>query len=389
MEKRNVPLSPSDTIVCVTGIAGFVSSHVTKLLLSEGFQVRGTVRSLKNKSRFSHLYDIEKEYPNSKLSFYEADLSQENAFDEVVKGCHYVLHIASPIAFLTKDPMRDVIQPAIDGTLNVLASCSKSGTVKKVVLTSSIWAVTSWCEDRGKNYQFTEKDWNTFASVKYNSYAFSKKAAEEAAWNYVKTKKDFELTTIIPGAILGPVLGKDPSLPAPLQLIKSIMTGQLITIPNLPLYLVDVRDVAKAHILAMKNPISSGKRYICKPSEDFWISHVAKILKKEYPNYPIISTPLPNFFFNLIPTFLARLNEPILYGKQNTGLWFNFDNSKIKRELGLEFFDIEQSVKDCAKSLIENGYVPKKMLFGSINIRLMGIIIVFITIILLVKVLFF
>jgi anthocyanidin reductase len=140
-------------------------------------------------------------------------------------GCDYVLHIASPVAFLTSDPMKQVVQPAIDGmfciiymwnwsyegTLNVLRSCSKSGTVKKVVLTSSIWAVTSWSEDRGKNYVFTEKDWNDYAVVKYSKfpvvwgynfidpYAFSKKAAEQAAWAYVKEHPDFALTTIIPG----------------------------------------------------------------------------------------------------------------------------------------------------------------------------------------------
>ena len=162
---------------------GTYENKILKYWWSVGYEVHGTVRSLKNKQRLQHLYDSEKEFPQGKLILFEADLGKKGSFDSaiegnhyglislnLIQGCTYVIHTAAPVEVVYTDPIKNLVEPAIEGTKNVLDSCGKSKSVKRIVMTSSVWAVTSWCEDRGKNYQFTEKDFNDWAQIEYGKF---------------------------------------------------------------------------------------------------------------------------------------------------------------------------------------------------------------------------
>ena len=127
-------------IILVTGGTGYIGSLVTKMLLEKGYTVRLTVRDKTKKNKYQHLIDIEND-TDGKLEFWEANLLAKGAFDKPVEGCTAIIHLASPFTSRFKDAQRELIEPALEGTRNVLNAANKSTTVKKVILTSSIAAV--------------------------------------------------------------------------------------------------------------------------------------------------------------------------------------------------------------------------------------------------------
>jgi len=222
--------------VCVTGATGFVASHIIKQLLQKGYNVRGTVRSLKQKDKNQFLLDME---PKGLLELVEANLLEAHSFDNAVDGCEFVIHTASPYALDVKDPQKELVDPAVKGTLNVLESCQRSSTVKKVVLTSSVAAIT---DEPMKGHVYTEADWNRTSSLTRNPYYYSKVLAEEAAWNFVKQSGvRFKLVVINPFVVLGPELNSF-SVNASNAIIQSLLSGKYPGIMKLCWGFVDVRD---------------------------------------------------------------------------------------------------------------------------------------------------
>lgn len=219
-------------VVLVTGASGFIAGSVVRLLQDRGYTVRGTVRSLRDQSRVGHLKEL---FPD--LQLYEADLLTEGTFDEAAKGADYVMHTASPFQLTVSDPQRDLIDPALQGTLNVLRAAARSGTVKRVVVTSSCAAVASqavppddkvlldsslacWLVFEGwtqpadvdgtcAQQVWTEEDWNTDSTLENAPYRLSKSLAEKAAWDFVNEgegKGKFDLAVVNPSFVLGPPL---------------------------------------------------------------------------------------------------------------------------------------------------------------------------------------
>jgi len=183
----------ADKPVCVTGASGFVAAHVTRELLERGYRVRGTVRSLSTPGKYGFLTSL----PGAadRLELVSAELLAEGSYDSAVAGCELVIHTASPYVMNVKDPQRDLIDPAVNGTLNVLGSAKAAG-VRRVVLTSSMAAISDEPVD-GK--VFTEDDWNEQSSLERNPYYFSKTVAERAAWKFVEDEHPgFDLIAINP-----------------------------------------------------------------------------------------------------------------------------------------------------------------------------------------------
>jgi len=272
--------------VCVTGAAGFIATHLIKQLLDAGYKVRGTVRKV-DKEKYKFLYDLDKDGGN--LELVAANLIDEGSFDDAVAGCEYVMHVASPYIMNAKDPQKELVDPAVKGTLTVLESCTKSKTVKRVILTSSVAAVT---DSPVNDHVYTEKDWNTQSSLTRLPYYYSKKLAEEAGWEYVKKHSDdkegkFELVVINPFVVIGPemvVPAKEEELNTSNKIIADIFNGIFPGILSLAWGMVDVRDVARAHVLAMENPDAEG-RYLCCacvwPMKDV-VTHLAKKYNHDY-----------------------------------------------------------------------------------------------------------
>ena len=150
--------------VCVTGASGFVGSQIVVDLLERGYQVCATVRDPSNTEKYGFLLDL----PGARegLTLHRGQLLEEGCFDEAMEGSDFCIHTASPYVLDAEEPQRDLVDPAVQGTENVLRSATKAG-VQRVVLTSSMAAVT---DEPESDKVLTEEDWNEKSSLERNPY---------------------------------------------------------------------------------------------------------------------------------------------------------------------------------------------------------------------------
>jgi len=341
--------------VCVTGSTGFIAGHVVEELMSHGYNVHATARNIaEDNPKLNHLRALADKYPDAKLTFFQCDLTEEGSFDKAIEGCQGVLHVASPVIIgLVTDPQKELIDPAVNGTLNVLHSCEKHPEVEKIVLTSSV--VTC---NNGPNYErkWTEKDQNKKCSLTYSPYSLSKCLAEKAAhdWNKSLGNK-YKIATIHPSVVLGPQ--QNTSITSSNQVIYLLLSGTYPLCPKLFNPTVDVRDVARAHRVALEDPDSEG-RYIVSNGE-CWMTEARDMLKDKYSDYPIPSYNFPTLVFKLMGLFVPAIDQYLL--DNHTTKWKGFDGSKITKELDFDYkYTLEQTVMDAAQSMVELGIVQKK-----------------------------
>lgn len=329
--------------VLLTGVTGFLGSHTTIQLLNKGYHVKGTLR---NKERAESIKKIIAKHTTSSdnLTFYEIDLSDsEKKWTDAMKEIDFVVHIASPFPTTLPKNEDDIIVPAKNGTLNVLKSATKA-KVKRVVLTSSSGAVVYGERKKGT---FSEKDWTNIKNLNDTTpYFRSKTIAEKSAWDFIRaTPNAPELVTILPGAMLGPILDKN-DYGTSANLVKKIMDGSMPAMPKIGFEMADVRAVADAHIKALENPNASGNRYLCTNGY-LEFKDIADILREEFPKNKIPSKTLPNFMVKLFSIF-DKETKPIL---NDLGAKRTIDNSKIIKELNWNPISLQESVKDTAHSL--------------------------------------
>lgn len=268
-----------NTTVLVTGATGFVGVHTILQLLQKGYQVKTTLRSLYKKETVINALKKGGISDFENLHFFEANLTEDNGWDEAVKDCDYVLHIASPFPAQEPKDENELIIPARDGALRVLKA-SKKADVKRVVLTSSFAAVGYSTNIDG--HIFTEKDW-TDTNIPLPAYIKSKTVAEKAAWDFVQDEgKGLELSVINPVGIFGPVLGDITSASLDIAII-GILNGTTNQSGNFTMGVVDVRDVADLHIKAMESPEAAGERFLANSDGVMSFSDVAELIKKERP----------------------------------------------------------------------------------------------------------
>ncbi len=331
--------------VLLTGVTGFLGSHTTIQLLKKGYSVKGTLRDLNRRERIENI--IKKH--NAKLenlSFEVIDLSDSlDKWKEAMVGVDFVVHIASPFPTTLPKDENELILPAKNGTLNILKAARYAG-VRRVVMTSSSGAAVYG--DR-KNGIFSEKSWTNVANKSDTTpYFRSKTIAEQAAWDYVNAEQNtIELATILPGAILGPVLDKN-DYGTSANLVKKMMDGSMPALPKIGFEMVDVRSVADAHLKALEHPSAKGNRYLCTNGY-LQLKDISKILRKEFPKYKIPSSTLPDFAVRLF-SLLDKETRPIL---NDLGAKRLIDSSKIRNELGWKPISLTSSVIDTAESLIQ------------------------------------
>lgn len=317
----------------VTGASGFVASEVVKELLNKGWNVRGTVRSLSRKDKVAHLEALGKALPG-KLTLHEADLLKQGSFDEVVKGADYVFHMASPFLSSWEDTQKELVDPALEGTSTVLESAAKSkDTVRRVVLTSSFAAALKMKNGPKNGKLYTEEDWNTDSEAdKEGGYMYSKTVAEKKAWELSK-QHGFELATIMPSLVLGPVTGSRPDGTS-INAFKAIVEGESDSLP-FP-FVVDVRNIAQAHIQAAITPKAKGQRYLVSNSDTVPNSAVIAVLKERFPGLKFKDAQKEDA-------------KPVL------------DNKKVQQELGVQIIPYQDTIVDMATTLIQNGIAkPQK-----------------------------
>jgi dihydroflavonol-4-reductase len=337
-------------LVLVTGGSGYIAGYCIAELLNDGWCVRSTVRSVaKSKGVRASIGNIAPKA--SEIQFVEADLNSDTGWDRAAVGAQYALHVASPVP--VTDPKNDdeLVRPARDGTLRVLKAARDAG-VKRVVMTSSISAIIYGRGVREK--PFTEEDWTDETNRRDTSpYDRAKTLAERAAWAWLAAEGGgLELATVNPGLVLGPVLGSDYS--ASIEAIKKLVDGSIPVLPRLGFNVVDARDVARLHVLAMTAPEAAGQRFIGSGGF-YWMSDVAKMLKQGLGEKAkkVPSIPVPDFVARM-----AALFDPIVRGRlYELGKKRPVSSEKAKRVLGWTPRPVTETVLETARSLQASGLV--------------------------------
>ncbi|ACM38394.1 MULTISPECIES: NAD-dependent epimerase/dehydratase family protein [Rhizobium/Agrobacterium group] len=330
----------------VTGGSGFVASHLILQLLEMDATVHTTVRSLRNVAKIKPLTDMQARFPG-KLTLYEADLLTPGSFDAAMAGCAIVFHVASPFKLpeKIKDGQREMVEPALQGTRNVLGSVNRTESVRRVVMTSTIGAIFGdYIDIRSmKNNTVAEDYFNTSSNVQNNPYHYSKVLAEKEAWKIQGEQSRWSLTTINPGMILGPSL-TPASESGSLFLLDEMFKGYFFYgMPDLSLACVDVRDVAQAHIRAALNPDAKG-RYILAENRTRTFLEIAGYARRVHPKpYLLPSWQIPNLVVRLIGPLFGLTQA---YMTNHLGIRFALDNRRSQSELGIAYRPFEQTMAD-------------------------------------------
>ncbi|MEH6680225.1 MAG: aldehyde reductase [Sediminicola sp.] len=314
-------------MVLVTGGTGFVGMQIVYQLLKKGYSVRTTVRNLKSADKVQETLKNNGITSFENLSFAEAELTKDENWEQAIHGCKYVLSVASPVFFHKPKNEEEAILPAREGILRILRFAKKA-VVKRVVMTSNFGAIGFTQTD--KNRATTEDDWTDTNNKSVSVYERSKTLAEKAAWNFIETKGgNLEFATINPVAILGPSLGAHVS--GSFQLLQNLLTGKLKAVPNIPLNIVDVRDVADLHIRAMESPEANGHRFIASADRQISLPEIALLLKnnRKEISEKVSLKKLPDWVLSVSSIFNDQAKEGVLLTKMNR----NVSNQKAKEIL--------------------------------------------------------
>jgi nucleoside-diphosphate-sugar epimerase len=333
--------------VLVTGGSGFLGGWCVVDLLGRGYEVRTTVRDLAREAEVREAVGSQLD-AGEKLSVLAADLTRDDGWGEAVAGCDYVLHVASPFPPVQPKDPDELIVPAREGTLRVL-SAALEANARRIVVTSSVAAIAGGAKGPGP---LTEDDWTDLDFPGLSPYVRSKTIAERAAWELVEERGERErLTTINPGAILGPPLSRDASFS--LQVIERLLKGTPGA-PRIGFSFVDVRDVAKLHVDAMLSPAAGGERFIAA-AEFLWMAEVAAVLRRELGDD---ARKVPT---RKVPDLLVRamgLFDPSVRTITNQlGKKLAYSNEKAKSLLDFAPRPVPESIAETGRRMVELGVV--------------------------------
>ncbi|WP_088809789.1 MULTISPECIES: aldehyde reductase [Listeria] len=314
--------------VLVTGGTGFMSMQIILQLLQQGYNVKTTVRNLNSKERVLDTL-LEHGVGVDTLEFVEADLTSDKNWEDNMKDCEYVLSVASPVFFDIPKNEEEAIRPAIEGVLRILKAAHKSG-VRRVVMTSNFGAVGF--SNKDLNSTTTEENWTNEHEAGLSIYEKSKLLAEKAAWEFANENPNLELVTINPVAVFGPAL--DSHVSGSFGLLKMLLDPKVKKVPNIPLNVVDVRDVASMHIRAMTTKDAAMQRFIASADGEISMLEIAKLLKKARPELAdkVTTRTIPNWFIKIGARFNRQAKEGLLLLEMNRKI----SNAKAKEVLGWE-----------------------------------------------------
>lgn len=346
--------------VLVTGATGYVAGWLVKKLLEEGITVHAAVRNPNNKDKTAHLDQLAAKSSGT-IKYFKADLLDDGSYAEAMAGCELVYHTASPFISSVKDPQKELIDPAVNGTANVLAQANKTSSVKRVVLTSSCAAIYTDATDcqKAPNGELTEEVWNTTASLDYQPYSYSKTLAEKKAWDMAEQQQQWDLVTINPCLILGPALNTSASKSESINILKQLGDGTMrMGAPNLGIGMVDIRDVAEAHFRAGFTPEAAGRYISCAHNTN--MLELAKSLQPKYGDrYPLPTKAAPKWLLMLVGPLI---NKAITarFIRNNVNVEWKANNSKIRKDLGMSFRPMQETMEEAFASIIEQGVLKAK-----------------------------
>jgi len=337
--------------VLLTGASGYIGKHITLQLLTQGYEVRASVRNKAKADEVraamsAHLPEGFK--LDKKLSFVELDLESDKGWPKALEGMDVLIHSASPFPIASPKDENDLVRPAVEGTLRALKAAHKAG-VKRVILTSSVAAIYGSDLPAGKT-EFDETMWSDpnhpIGKIAYNK---SKTLAEKAAWDYIQSEaKEIQLTTINPVLVAGAPL--DKNFGASVSVVERLMNGKDPVLPDMSFGIVDVKDVAKMHVLVIKNKAAYGQRFIANAGSRTFIQ-MAKALKAAFPTRKIPTGQAPT----LLIRFLALFDGEIKAVLPGLGKHINPSSKKAETVLGISFIPVETSLIETGKFLSDNG----------------------------------
>ena len=350
---------PVDTSrpVLVTGATGYVAGWIVKGLLDAGVTVHAAVRDPTNNGKVQHLIDLAA-HSSGDLRLFAADLLKDGSYTEAMQGCGAVLHTASPFTTRVKDPQRELVDPAVQGTRTVLESANAVESVTRVVLTSSCAAIYSDAADcaEAPGGRLTEDVWNTTASLDHQPYSWSKTLAEQEAWRIADAQQRWRLVAVNPCLVIGPSVNDDPTSET-FHYVKQLGDGTMrFGAPRIGLGEVDVRDVARGHIAAAYLPDVQGRHILACRGTD--LVEMGRVLLPTYGGrLPLPRRPLPKRLVWLVAP-LAGLTRTFV--SRNVDHPWRADNSKSVRELGMTYRPLQESLEEMFAQLVERGVLTPK-----------------------------
>ena len=328
--------------ILVTGATGYIARHIVAGLLKRGHSVVGSARSEARDGEIRAAIapvmdgtDWQDRYRTVAL-----DLGQDAGWDTAMDGIDALIHTASPFPMSQPRNDDDLVRPAVDGALRALKAAQKAG-VKRVVLTSSTVAISA--KDRpDQGDLFTERDWSDPGLPSATAYDKSKTLAERAAWDFVADHPEMQLTAINPSLVVGPPLGDD--FGTSVGVIERIYQAKDPMLPRIGFPVVDVRDVAEAHIRAFERPDTVGNRY---PLADrfMWFVDLAAAVKEAVPGRKIPTREAPDFLVRILGLFDKSIRTVL----PTLGRRRMVSAARAEEDLGLEFRNAHEATVDTAR----------------------------------------
>jgi len=345
--------------VMVTGATGYVAGHIVRRLLEKGLTVHAAVRDPDHTAKLQYLDAIAEREPGS-IRYFPADLLDPGSYAEAMAGCGVVFHTASPFRLEIADPQKELVDPALLGTRNVLEEAVRTATVKRVVVTSSCAAIYGDNADLDKtpNGVFTEEIWNSSSSLQHQPYSFSKTLAEKEAWKIAGAQNRWNLVTVNPSLVIGP--GISPfGTSGSFDLVRRLGDGTMrIGTARWGSGVVDVRDLAEAHLRAAFTPEANGRYIVSGHNSDLY--DLAQALLPKYGDaYPIPRRVMPRWLVWLAgPLANKALTRRAV--SLNVGRPWRADNRRSREELGMTYRPMEESINDFFQQLIDSGQLSPR-----------------------------
>lgn len=337
----------TDTVL-VTGISGFIASHVAHKLLEQGYAVRGTVR---NKDKGQKTVDrLLAKVPDGNVELVEANLASDAGWADAVKDCRFIQHIASPFPNDPPDDREALVPEARAGAQRVLEHGFSAGT-DRIILTSSMVSMMGRPTPKGvvivNEDDWTDPDWRPLGA-----YAVSKARAELSAWAYAKAQNlSDKLVTVNPGLVLGPDMFENAG--TSVGIVYAMLKGNMSKTPKVAFPIIDVRDCAAIHVAAMRADNVGGRRLMAA-GETLWLKDVAAILKSEFPKArDLPSGEVPNWLMTLSGLFDDRAKRLV----PNLGKFYKANADYVSTLTQVMPRSAKEAVLSTAHSLIENGKI--------------------------------
>ena len=327
--------------ILVTGGTSYFGKHCIAQLIEKGYSVRTTIRDIKRADEIKS--DLEKHLKKEiNIEFHEADLLEDAGWEDAIKDCDAIIHIAGPFPMSYEGGEKELTGPHEDGAMRVFKLAKEYG-ISRIILTSSVASI--WMDstiDDTVRY-IDENNWTNLSDTNLDAYTKGKALKEKAAWDFVAKNDSIKLTTILPSLVLGPGIGS-PVRRGSMEFMLMMINKELPVAPPLKFGVVDVRDVAKMHVAALENDDSIGKRMILAENT-YWVKEVSEMINKHGHNAPTFTPPV--FLVKIMATF-DKTMKPI---KPLLGVDVNFNTEPAKTILNYDPIPIEKTIKDTSDFL--------------------------------------